>query len=184
MSEDTIGFPPYQPPPGQEPRRTHRFRNWVVIPAAGLIGLILVIGIVAGIAGGGGKKAAVVTSASASTPARVTTPPVAVTPSPDGTFQGSCNYDLGSDPANGTAQATGDIDAVNTGNIGITVRLTITWPQEGFSPLSMSKTIRLPRNGGQDVQFHRPLSYSQLSRLQDYQTGHDFKDGCTYGGTR
>jgi hypothetical protein len=153
----------------------------VVIPVAGLVGLIVVI---AGLAGGT-KTAKVpvvtpVTAPASSQPAP--TQPAAVVPSPDGTFQGSCNYDLGSDPAGGTATATGDIDATNTGNIGIVVRLTITWPQEGFSPLKMTRTIRLPKGGEQDVQFHRPLSYDQISRLQDYQTGHGFKDGCTYKG--
>lgn len=117
------------------------------------------------------------------TTAPAATAPATVAPSPDGTFTGSCDYTLGSDPANGTAQAIGDIDAANTGNVGITVKLTITWPQEGHSPLRLSKTVRIPRGGEQDVQFSRPLSYDQISALQSYQTGHDYADGCTYNGS-
>lgn len=123
---------------------------------------------------------ATATPAAAAPP--VTTAPAPVAPRPDGTFTGSCDYTLGNDPADGTAQAIGDIDAANTGNVGITVKLTITWPQEGHSPLRMSKTVRIPRGGEQDVQFSRPLSYDQVSALQSYQTGHDYADGCTYNG--
>lgn len=108
--------------------------------------------------------------------------PAAVVPSPDGTFQGSCDYSLGDSPATGTAQAIGDVDAVNTGNIGIVVKLTITWPQEGFAPLKLSKTVRVPQGGDVDMQFHRPLSGDQVDRLQSYQSGHGYDDGCTYRG--
>jgi hypothetical protein len=168
---------------GQEPlrRRGGGCRRLLLIGAGGLAALIVII-IAVAVATGGSEPAKITTSPG--TPA-VTAPatraPVA-TPSPDGTFRGSCDYTLGDSPATGTAAAIGDIDATNTGNVGIVVRLTITWPQEGYPPLSMSKTVRLTYGGEQDTQFHRPLSYDEITRLQSYQTGHDYADGCTYHG--
>lgn len=107
-------------------------------------------------------------------------PSPSATPSPNGTYQGACSYTLGSDPANGSAVATGDVQVTNTGNIGTVDHVTITWPQQGYSPLSQTKTIRLAAGGSDDVQFHMPLSYDQLSNLQNWQTGHNYSDGCTY----
>jgi hypothetical protein len=106
--------------------------------------------------------------------------PPAPEPSPNGTFSGSCNYTLGSNPAGGSAEAVGEIDEQNTGNIGFAVRVTISWPQEGFAPLTETKHIRLPSGASKAVRFHRPLSYTQLSNLQNWQGGHNERDGCHY----
>jgi hypothetical protein len=101
-------------------------------------------------------------------------------PSPNGTFTGSCNYTLGSNPAGGSAEAVGEIDEQNTGNIGFAVRVTISWPQEGFAPLTETKHIRLPVGASKAVRFHRPLSYTEISNLQNWQGGHNERDGCHY----
>ena len=111
-----------------------------------------------------------------------TAPPAHPYPSPDGTYQGACDYTLGNDPANGTAVATGDIQTTNTGNIGIVIKLTLTWPQQGYSPLSETKTVSVPDGGSMDVQFNMQLTYDQLSNLQNWQSGHT-DTGCTYTGT-
>lgn len=52
------GYGQYQPPPGppEPPRKRHRFRNFVVIPLAVLLGVIIFIGIIAALAGGDGNK--------------------------------------------------------------------------------------------------------------------------------
>lgn len=106
----------------------------------------------------------------------------APTPSPDGTFQGACDYTLGSDPVNGTAVATGDVTVTNTGNIGTIDKVSISWPQQGYSPLTMTKTVRVPVGGENDVQFHMPLTSTQLDNLQNWQMGHT-SDGCKYNAS-
>ena len=104
-------------------------------------------------------------------------------PSPNGTYHGACDYNLGSNPVSGTAVATGDVQVSNTGNIGTHLHVKITWPQQGYAPLAASKDIRLKPGGSKDVQFHLPLTQGQLSNLQNWQTGHNYADGCTYKAT-
>ena len=172
---------------GQEQsRRRGGCRRAALIAGVVIAGLVVIIVIIA-LAAGSGQGDKTGTAPASSSPAKAAgtaspPPSPAAVPSPDGTFQGSCDYTLGDSPATGTAAAVGDIDAKNTGNIGIVVKLTITWPQEGYAPLTMSKTVRIPSGGEQDPQFHRPLSYDQITRLQSYQAGHGYADGCTYHG--
>jgi hypothetical protein len=101
--------------------------------------------------------------------------------SPNGTYQGACDYTLGNDPVDGTAVATGDIETTNTGNIGEVIQLTLTWPQQGYSPLTQTKSVSLKPGAEQDVQFNMPLTETQISNLQNWQSGHD-GTGCTYAG--
>ena len=117
-----------------------------------------------------------------SSPTSAAAAPVAA-PSPNGTYQGACDYTLGNDPVNGTAVATGDVQVKNTGNIGTYLHVQITWPQQGYAPLAMSKDVRLKAGASKDVQFHMPLTQDQLSNLQNWQTGHNYSDGCTYKST-
>jgi hypothetical protein len=168
---------------GPPPPRKHRVRRVVLLCLAGVVGFIVVISVVsAALSGPAHKAAAPQQSTSAPSQAAATTAPAAA-PSPDGTFTGSCNYTLGDSPSTGTAMATGDINVENTGNVGIVTKVTITWPQEGFSPLSLTKTVRVPYGGSLDVQFHRPLTGTQVDNLQNYQLGHAGDDGCTYNGS-
>ena len=106
-----------------------------------------------------------------------------MTASPNGTYQGACDYTLGNNPVGGTAVATGDVQVTNTGNIGTIVRVKITWPQQGYPSLAMTRKIRLTAGASQDVQFHMPLTNDQISNLQNWQTGHNYQDGCTYKAT-
>jgi hypothetical protein len=109
-----------------------------------------------------------------------TAPAPSATASPGGTFSGSCDYTLGDDPAGGTAKAVGEVDEKNTGNVGLKLRVTISWPQEGFAPLTETKHIRLPFGGSKAVRFHIPLTFDQLDNLQNWQEGHGLRDGCHY----
>lgn len=175
--------------PDQEMRPRRRrggfFRTLFGRVLAIVIAFIVIVVIIAVAASSGSKPAKPIAAASsspASTAPAATQPAVAV-PSPHGTFQGSCDYTLGDSPSTGTAEAIGDINAVNDGNVGIVVKLTITWPQEGYAPLSQSETVRIGYGGQQDVQFHRPLTGTELDRLQSYQLGHTGESGCTYNGS-
>lgn len=121
----------------------------------------------------------------ASTSSAAPSPTVSFPPTPDinGTYQGACDYTLGNDPVNGTAVATGDVDVTNTGNITTTYQVTITRPQQGYAPLTMTKSVTIDAGTDNDVQFHMPLTWGQISNLQNWQGGHIGQDGCTYNAT-
>jgi hypothetical protein len=174
-----------QPPWPQQPPKKRRNGRTIALVIGGVFVVLIGLGIV-GAALGGSKKPAAASSGggnpAASSQTTSTPPPPAPAASPDGTYQGACDYTLGDDPAGspGTAVATGDIQVTNTGNIGTVDRLRITWPQQGYSPLVMHKTIRLAAGASEDVQFHRHLTSTELDNLQNWQTGHNYNDGCTY----
>jgi hypothetical protein len=113
-------------------------------------------------------------------PVAASTPTPSAVPSPNGTYTGSCNYTLGSSPATGTAILVGEIDLTNTGNIGTIDAVAITWPQEGYAPLAMNRTVHSAAGGTTPVSFHMPVNESQISLLQSWQSGHNYSDGCTY----
>jgi hypothetical protein len=46
----------------------------------------------------------------------------------------------------------------------------------------MTKKISLTAGAGQDVQFHMPLTYDQITNLQNWQTGHNYQDGLHVQG--
>jgi hypothetical protein len=152
-------------------------------------GAALGIGTAIGSASSSGKTSAAPAPSVVSSPSTaaatqaVTSAAPAPIPSPDGTFQGACDYTLGDNPSGGTAVATGDVDVTNTGNIGGVFTVSISWPQQGYDPLKMTKTVKIPAGGENDVQFHMPLTGTQLDNLQNYQTGHDFDSGCKYDAT-
>jgi|SRR5579859_1481367 len=157
-----------------------------IVSGIAIGGLITVttVGVAIGHQAGSSSKPAVVHTVTE--PPAVTASPSAspfAVPSPSATAQGACGYDLSSDPVNGTAVATGDVLVNNTGNIGAVIKVTITWPQQGYSPLSMTKTVRIGSGASNDVQFHTGLDMSQLTNLQNWQLGHPGSDGCTYDAT-
>lgn len=126
---------------------------------------------------------AVTAAHASSAPAPTTAAPTTAPPptaAPDGTYRGSCDYTLGSDPVGGTARAIGEVDLTNTGNVGTVVVVRITWPQEGYGPLVMTRTVRTAPGERKAVRFHRPLSQNQIDLLQSWQDAHNFRDGCTY----
>jgi hypothetical protein len=180
------GWPPSPqqgPVPGRLPKRRPGRR--VILEVVGGI-VVLFIGVAIGSAGskaGGNTPVAASAPPAQAATASASASPTPAEPSPNGTYQGSCNYTLGSDPVNGTAVATGDVQVTNTGNIGTITQVKITWPQQGYAPLAMSKTVRLAAGENQDVQFHMPLTSDQLDNLQNWQSGHSFQDGCTYNAT-
>lgn len=127
----------------------------------------------------GASSAGPVTTAA---PAATTTTPAAPpTPNPDGTYTGSCDYTLSDSMSESNAGTLiGEIDLRNTGNIGTVTRARITWPQEGFAPITATRTVRVPAGATRTVRFHVPASQNVISELQSWQDNHNFKDGCTY----
>ncbi len=169
----------YSPPlvPQTPQHKRHGVRNGCLLSFAIVAVAAVVIGVVAAALGGGGSKTAGHPAATSTTTAAPVTAAPPVT-DPKGSFNGSCNYNLGNNGS--TYTATGDIQMHNTGNVGIVVRMKITWPQQGYAPLAMTRTVKLATGQHRDVQFHRPLSYTQISNLQSWQSGHSYADGCTY----
>jgi hypothetical protein len=45
----------------------------------------------------------------------------------------------------------------------------------------MHKTVKVAYGKTATVRFTKPITQSEIDRLQSWQEGHDFKDGCTYG---
>ncbi len=177
--------PNYIPPPAPVPPARKR---WTAGRILALLAAVIVMLFVAAITLGGQSKphahpgsneppGTVLTNPGQGTSAP---PPVAAAPDPKGTYQGSCDYTLGSDPVGGTAVAIGEVDLNNTGNIGTVDHVRITWPQEGYAPLVETRVVRNKAGNNLAVRFHRPINQDEIDRLQSWQTNHDYKDGCTY----
>lgn len=184
MTEDTQVT---QDMPTLPPKKKRHWIGWTLLSVLALI----VLGIVLGSLGHRGTPVATpqpsASTSAATAPKGQPAIPAASAPAavahPSGTFQGNCDYTLGDNPAGSpsTAVATGDILVVNTGNIGTKDKLTITWPQEGFSPLSSTKTVKVAAGQQLDVQFNHPMTSDEVDNLQNYQTNHT-DTGCTYQG--
>lgn len=122
------------------------------------------------------------TAAGQTTPAY--TPPPVPTPSPNGTYVGSCDYLLSSS-LYGKDHLIGEVDLHNTGNIGTVVRVKITWPQEGQKPIARFKTVRTNPGAHVVVRFKVAVSSTSnvITSLQSWQEHHSMRDGCTYNAT-
>ena len=151
-----------------------------------MVGVLVVLGIIGAIVGPPKSQPASRTQAAASTtaPAAAATsaaPTPAPVPSPNGTFQGSCDYTL-TNNIYGNDHLIGEVDLTNTGNIGTVVRVRITWPQEGYAPITARKTVRTKPGTTTPVRFHIPVSSSGnvINQLQSWQLSHNDRTGCTY----
>jgi hypothetical protein len=116
-------------------------------------------------------------------------PAPAAAPSPGGTGSGSCNYTL-SASVSGTDWLTAEVDLTNTGNVAAVVRVTVAWPQEGFSPITSTRTVRLPYGAtGKPVRFHVSAGSTEsgsnvIENLQSWESGHNYpSNDCTYNET-
>ncbi|SRR6266851_695033 len=174
---------PAELPPSAPPGRHH---PWLAGLAIGTGFMLVVAGsLLAGtlLASSPPQKAGHPPAARATTPASAAAPAPAV-PDPKGTYTGSCAYTLGDNPAGGTAMATAEVDLVNTGNIGTTDRVTISWPQLGYAPITATRTVNSAAGASTPVPFSRPLSSTELDNLQNYEMGHlGTGDYCTYAVT-
>ena len=182
--------PAYPPPPVPPKKKRHTVRTVAIVAGA-----LIVVGTIAGALGTGGKKTAAPTAQTTSSMTPSKTAPVAPpvvestpdpTPSPDATYEGTCDYELSTDFDNyetHAADLNGEVDVENTGNVSNVVRVKITWPQLGHAPIVMRKTVKVAYGKTVTARFTQPVGQSEIDRLQSWQEGHNFKDGCTYGAT-
>lgn len=175
VNENEVTAPPARP----------RWRGRALLGAgAGLAGLVvgLLIGLAAGGTTGGNAKPASslpTVSETATPPAPTNTP--APVPSPNATGQGTCDVSLASG-INGTNYLVSEVDVTNTGNVGVVIRVRVSWPQVGFAPIVRQKTVQVPF--GQTV--HANLSVPAdpngpdiVGNFQNYQLSHN-GDPCSY----
>jgi hypothetical protein len=106
----------------------------------------------------------------------------APTPNPDGTYSGSCDVSL-SDALYGQNYLTADVNLHNTGNVGTITRVRISWGQQGFAPITETRTVRVRDGASRTVHFHYAASQEQISRFQDVQLADSNGDGCHYRAT-
>lgn len=96
---------------------------------------------------------------------------------PSGTATGSCDYTLGYPGLN---HLVGEVDERNTGNVGIRVRVTITWPQEGTRPVRVHRTVKVAKGAMVVARFRKAVDGTVIDQLQSWQERHSNSDGCTY----
>lgn len=85
------------------------------------------------------------------------------------TGSGSCDVSLASD-LYGQDYLTATVTLTNANTLAGTATVTVSWPLQGFSPLTKSKTVSIAANGGTaDVELHVAANQSQVSEFQDEQ---------------
>jgi hypothetical protein len=137
---------------------------------------------------GCGSAASVSTPATTAPAQPAATTTTAPPPSPAHvTGQGTCNVSLSTD-AYGQDYLTATISVSNDGGQGATVVARVSWPLQGFSPLTASKTVAVPAGASdQPVEFNKPVSTDQVSEFQNEQLGPQGQQPggpCTYSLTQ
>lgn len=180
-------------PSPQQPKKSWARRHKISTGILGIVALFVVIGVIGAALGSPstGTPAAVGSSSPQASPGSTqaasgsTSPAPQASPNPDASYQGSCDYTLSSS-IYGNDHLIGEVDQDNTGNIGVVVRVRITWPQEGAPPITARKTVQLPYGASnKPVRFHVPVASggNVINQLQSWQENHNFKNGCTYHAT-
>ena len=103
---------------------------------------------------------------------------------PYGRVRGTCSHASVSNPSQAhAADLVGHADVKNTGNIAITVTVTMTWPQLGQRPIAVTKqNVSVDYGQTESVSFSHPVDQKQLANFKDWQDK-QHEDGCTYNGT-
>jgi hypothetical protein len=103
---------------------------------------------------------------------------------PYGRVRGTCSHASVSNPSQThAADLVGHADVKNTGNIGITVTVTMTWPQLGQRPIAVTKQgVKVDYGKTVSVSFNRAVNQQQLTNFKNWQDKQN-EDGCTYTGT-
>jgi hypothetical protein len=103
---------------------------------------------------------------------------------PYGRVSGTCSHASVPNPSQAhAADLVGHADVKNTGNIGITITVTMTWPQLGQRPIAVTKhDVSVDYGQTASVSFNHPVNQSQLTNFNNWQDKQN-EDGCTYTGT-
>jgi hypothetical protein len=178
-------YPPgsYQGPPPGPRRQSHTARN-VVLIISGAVAVLIAFGAISAALNGGHKTPgkAAGTAATVTTAPSSSAPPPPPTPNPAGTITGSCDVSLATS-LYGQDYLTAQVNADNTGNIGTMVRVRVSWPLQGFSPITRARTVRVAAGATSQVEFHAAVSQDQVSEFQDEQLAANGSDPCHYSGT-
>jgi hypothetical protein len=102
-------------------------------------------------------------------------PPVAV-PSPDGKYTSQCDYVLGDFSSNTSHgyRLVGGASVRNAGNVGIKVEAKAHWLRLGASPITATKTAKIPFGGSTRINFTIPIDQNTLDLIQAAQEDPDF----------
>jgi len=139
------------PLPPAPPRRRHPWR-WTILGAITVAGALIGAGAAAPASGHHAAPAASSAPAAAPSPSWTPSSPPPPDPQPDGTYEYSCDQDLGADIYSPT-YLTGEVDLNNTGNVGLIDRVTFRWHQEAYPDIVMRKTVRLKAGHARVVRF-------------------------------
>lgn len=171
---------PYQQSPQGPGRKRHTARN-VLLIVGGAMAVLIVIGAVASAGGGRHKTPASVAGAASKVTTAPPSPAPPPAPSPAGNISGSCDVSL-STSLYGQDYLTAQVSADNTGNIGTIVRVKVSWPLQGFAPITRTRTVRVAAGATSQVEFHAAVSVDQVSEFQDEQLSANGADPCHYNG--
>jgi hypothetical protein len=87
-----------------------------------------------------------------------------VEPDPDADYTSVCDYLLGdfSDNTRTGYRFVADADITNTGNIGIVVRVNVSWRQIGTNPVKASKTAKIKVGSSKTVHITEPATGDEI----------------------
>ncbi|MPZ27559.1 MAG: hypothetical protein GEV12_14415 [Micromonosporaceae bacterium] len=159
---------PYgQPAAPQQPAKK-KAPGWLVAVVAGLFGLCG-IGAVAAIATSDdepvGSTAPVETGDAPAAPAADKPEPPAA-PEPDGTTSGSCDLLLFTGP-NDQSEFAASVDVENTGNIGIKVKVIVSFDQLGRDDYVLKDTVKVKPGDVESVNLSEFITHDEVARHQD-----------------
>ena len=146
--------------------------------------VLIVLGVTGAALGSGHKShgSAAGTAATVTTAPSTSAPPPAPAPSPAGSITGSCDVSL-STSLDGQDYLTAQVNADNTGNIGTILHLRVSWPLQGFAPITQTRTARVAAGTTSQEEFHEAVTEDQVSEFQDEQLAASGSDPCHYSGT-
>jgi pyruvate/2-oxoglutarate dehydrogenase complex dihydrolipoamide acyltransferase (E2) component len=184
----------WAPPPPTPARKTHRLRNWGI----GVAALVVVGAIVGPFAFGGSSNKAAKSTAPSTTAAAPSSEAAAAdtssapessapaVPNPDGKVSATCDYQLRDDLNNYDTHAgdlNAEVEVENTGNVGIVVKVTLKWHQLGHPAIVQTKTVRVAYGKTQTLELTRPVTSSEIDRLQSWESGNMGGSDCDVDGT-